>query len=367
MMPLPRLLLTIISMLLFAWVSHQGLRVTNEPPRLNVVATWQEENLIVTSVRPTGWAWMDGIRPGARIISIDGQPPTPVDDPNLTMARHIEVVYRGELRQTAIGTEQEDMAARFPASMMLAACFAIIGHLYFLVARNRAWGWLLFLLCGSASYAFTASIPAYIGTPLWSYDLLGLSVLLFFSACPVFFLGFPLNEFDIPECRRLAIAIGITTLIIGALYLYVVHYDQERYDTFRRVFQSFSLVNAIGACILGGAAFRRHRYARPEHAQALAIIGIGAVGGILPFCLFALLPAIIGGSYKVPPSLAINSLILFAFALLGATAHLETYYATERGAIEFRDDTIQRMQESERAKRQAAAANPDTEPPGTEE
>lgn len=340
MMPLPRLLLTIASALCFVWVTNQCLAGAMAPPQLNLEAAWHDGGLTVTWVRPAGQAWEEGVRPGARVISIDGQPTTRMD--NVVNAERVEVVYQGETHQTSIEPVIQALPEQLPTVLTLAGCFATLAHWYFLVAYRRSWAWLILFLCGSAAYALVTSIPTIVGTPLWGFNAVIVSLLVFCSACLLFFLGFPVNQMDTPSRKYLAITSVTTSVIMALLYLYVIQVDPVRYDLLRRWIQALQLVNVLGAGYLAVTGFMECRY-RPHLAEALGIVGIGLLLGVLPFCGLVLLPNIIAGTALLSPYLVINSIVFFALGLAISTTRLETYYAEERGALELWEETIATM------------------------
>lgn len=340
MIPFHRLLIVIASALLFVWVCAQCLAGALMPPRLNLAAAWLNGELKVLWVRPAGEAWNDGIRPGARITSVDGH--TPVPEESVIDAQRVEAVYNGEIRQTATVPTEQVLPQNIPALLTLAACFSIIEHWYFLIAYHRTWAWLVLLLCGSASYALVTSIATHSGTPLWAFSAVVLSILVFCNACLLFTLGFPVNQMEIPERKRLAITSVVTSVIIGLLYLYVVHYDTGHYDLFRRYLHAYYLVNFLGACLIGTFTFMEQRY-RPHFAEALITLGVGLGLGVIPFCALVLLPNVIAGTELLSPYFVINSIVFFAFAVAIAATRLETYYAEERGAVGLWEDTLAEM------------------------
>lgn len=361
MMPLPRLLITVASILLLIVIGRECIVGRTAQPRLNLEATWGQHGMTVTWVRPAGRAWVDGIRPGARVISIDGHPPTPAD--TVADATRVEVSYRGEIRQTALLPVEAVISERLTTLLTLAGCFAAIAHINFLIVRKRIWAWMVFIICMSAAYALIAAVPLYVGTPLWAFNLVSLSLIVFCTACLLFFLVFPVNQMEFPERKYLGIASVGTSVIFVLIYLYVVAYSQASYDLFRYCLHASYLINLTGACVLGIRSLWQCRY-QPHLARAIAIVWIGLFFGVMPFCVLVLLPGIILGRYLLSPYLVINSIALFAFALLGAVTLLETYYAEERGAVYLWEEAMAAFRAQKQLKSQA---NTNGDPPAPED
>lgn len=353
-----RLFLTTISLLLFVSTTGLCLQGMYQPATIHVRAVWQNDGFTITWVRPSSNAWIDGIRPGARITSIDEHAPARSD--SIATAQVIEALYDGKMHRTVAIPPILLITEYFPTAMTLAAWFAGTAHVYFMAARSRTWAWMVLVLCGSAAYAFATSIGTQGDSPLWAFDAVVLSILVFFSACLIFALGFPINRLGTLPGKRLALTSGITTGIIGFLYLVVVHTDQGRYESFRPVLLAIWLMNALGACLLAVRSFIWYRKT-PPLIWPLIIIGAGMLLGILPFCLLVLLPNIIWGAPLFSPYLVSNSLIFVSLGVIVAAAHLELAYSEQQGA----DDLVAAAQhvKQETARGKKFPVRPPDDPP----
>lgn len=333
-----RLVLTAVSLMLFVSTLQICMAAVYAVPRLSIRAVWENNGFTVTWVRPAGLAWMDGVRPGARISKVYGSPPQRSD--NIAKVHNIEVVDNGVTYATSTEMASPLMYAYFPPAFTVGVWFAGVGHLYFLVARHRTWGWLIFLVCVSGAYVLITLATLAGGTLLWAFDVVALGLLVFCSACLVFALGFPIDEYlTRPAGRRLVITSVASSTIIGLLYLYVVYHDVSHYDSFRPVLAASYLVNALGACLIEVRSLIQHRQV-PHIVRTITWLGIGLGLGILPFCFLVVFPTIISGTPLLPPEQVIYSLIFFSLGLIVAAAQLEVYYTEERGAYDFMETTL---------------------------
>lgn len=337
-----RLVLTAVSLMLFVSTLQICMAAVYAVPRLSIRAVWENNGFTVTWVRPASQAWIDGIRPGARISKVYGSHPQRSE--NIAKVHNLEVVDNGVTYATSTEMASLIMYAYFPPAFTVGVWFAGVGHLYFLVARHRTWGWLIFLVSVSGAYALITSAVLPGGKPLWAFDVVILGLLVFFSACLVFALGFPIDHYlTQPAGRRLVITSVATSTIIGLLYLYVVYRDVSRYDSFRPFVAAICLANAFGACLIAVRSLIQHRQV-PHIVRTITWLGIGLGLGILPFCFLVLLPNIIWGNPLLPPQQVIYSLIFFSLGLIVAAAQLEVYYTEERGAYDFMETTLRLLE-----------------------
>jgi signal transduction histidine kinase len=280
-------------------LTQASLDATERQPSLGVRLGRDGAGFVAEWVQPAGIAWDAGLRPGDRIVAVDGQPVSSTSD--LARATTVRALAPdGQERSATTETAALVSADRRARWLLTGGSWAALGCLVFLLAADRlsaavflAWG-----LSGAAT-AITA-----IATPFGSAWALGLEYLSVLAAGATLFLlslVFPVNRLRGRAGRWLAIGCLAATVILSLAYLAIVDSAPATYAGLQRA--AFTLV---GLELAGGVAglvlaFARSSPARSEARRAVGIITLGITVAVLPFVLLTLVPSILGRGYVLSP------------------------------------------------------------------
>ena len=288
-----------------------GLAALAASPRFSLeVAVPRAGQARVTWLLPGGSLWDRGVRPGDRVLALDGVPPAPAQAGTWSGRRVAIRVAAGTVLVADARALQRGHSA-WPL-VLVSPWFLLLGTLVYLRARQPGVGRATYLLFGSAACAL-ALTPATDGDqPAASAGEFAL-VLLFAAGFVRFFLTFPRPRGG-HRARAAALLLplapvpfGVAALVWPALY--------GPASLLRLALLLLALCAGVGLLI-------RELLGQRESAarEGLAIIGLGTLASVLPFVALYLLPAVLGRQQVLPPEMAVLPLVLmpasFAYAIL---------------------------------------------------
>jgi len=287
-----------------------------ESPDLGVAAVADGDQLRIARVRPAGLAWNAGIRPGDVVIAAAGPPQGDRADP-AAIAAGPSVTVRspeGVIRSASVDRlTQEDTPRGRLALLAIGWCFVAIGCAVFLLATElRAAGlFLAFALVGGVALITAAATPT---GPAWALALEFIAVAAFGTLTLLLFLAFPADRLRSRAGRWLAGGALAVFLALLVGYGATLAGDGAGYAVLQPTLHASlaaQLIGAVALLLLAG----RDAPGRREHQRALQLVSLGAVAGLLPLCLLALVPSALGYGYLVRPEAAVLSIILLPVGL----------------------------------------------------
>ena len=295
---------------------------SNNPPWLGLRLSPDGDGTTISWVQPAGWTWDAGVRPGDRLVQVDGQAPSPTVD--LDTARTVEVVSATSGRLlSAPGSETS--APHSPLEQVsfaaIATSFVLLGGLVFIVATEPLAASVMLVFCTAAAMMLVAGVGTARGSTL-ALSLEFVSLLTFTTSALWLFLAFPTNRLQGRWLRRLALASVALDVALTVGYGASVLAAPLLYELVRPLAALLWTVNLLGAtaAIVGSlvAAFRGPTWQAPERQaarRALGTVALGALAGFGPFCGLVLVPMTLGLPAIVPASVAVLSVVLLPLSL----------------------------------------------------
>jgi len=273
------------------------------PPRMMLVL-----GAPATGAARVAWVWPDstlwdrGVRPGDRVLALDGWAPTPRD---AGVWRGQRLVVRGAKGVTAV-TASELRSGHDPLPLLLLSpWFFLLGTLVVLRARQPRVGHDAYLFLVSGAYAMALAPATVADEPIAGVAEFAM-VLLFAAFFVRFFLTFPR-----PRSAQLRRAVLAPPLAVIALGVAGLAYPSLS-DIASRLRLGVLLVYLLlGAGLLASACVKERER---EPRRGLIIMGVGTVVSILPFALLYLAPTLLHR-----PALVSSEHAVFAFAILTAS------------------------------------------------
>lgn len=280
---------------------------------------------LITWVRPAGIAWVRGVRPGDRLLAVDGAAPS--------------TAWRGRwddaatlLVQRTDGHQLLEVVARevagFPDSPLIvtlsllgvAGCFMLIGVLAWREACTDHRAALFFSLC--TAIGGTLALAPATGQGL-GWALAGEYYLIL--AAPLLFVAFfsavtgagGKNTNSAGRLRLLLTGLALLTAALFAAYPFLLIVDSSAYAVVQRVGLSQMILGFLSGSVIAVTSYARQS---PEGREQLRIMVAGTALGFAPFVLLSLLPLVLGGPVTVRPEVSILAAILMplgmAYAIL---------------------------------------------------
>jgi len=268
-----------------ALVAATSVRLYAEGPDwgLQLSSASDDRTVVAATVRGHGVAWDQHIRPGDRILSIDGLDARTFVGLDLGRAEQVVVAdARGRLRTVQPPTLTEPLKVWL---LGVALLFAVLGAA---VQRWAADPWLgrIFLVFGGATALALASMPG----ALRGYALVNLlaasSATVASAAFTVVFLWFPR---PVRHARWIVTGLAAVsaTLLIPLAVLYA------RGEGEPPLLESILFI-WMGGNLIAGALLLAARAVRPANRHALAPLALGVGLGIGPLALLDALPQALG-------------------------------------------------------------------------
>ena len=287
-----------------------------EHPDLGLAVAADGDRLRVARVRPAGLAWDAGIRPGDVVVAATGAPQGARADPAAIAAAPAVTVRspEGALRSASVDRlTQEDMPLGRLALLAIGWCFVAIGCTVFLLAVElRAAGlFLAFALAGGTALITAVATPT---GPAWALAVEFVAVAAFGLLTVLLFLAFPADRLRSRVDRGLAGGALAVFLALLVGYAATLAGDGAGYAALQPALHASltaELIGAVALLLLAG----RDVPGRREHRRALQLVSLGAVAGLLPFCLLTLAPSALGYGYLLRPEVAVLSIVLLPAGL----------------------------------------------------
>lgn len=319
------------TMVILSGLAAACLTETRRPVRLGLDAAETGNQLVVSRVQPAGWGWDAGIRPGDLVIATDGRI---VDRQVLpvTVARAREVEVRstsGTTITATVASAESVTPVRYRWSFLaLATFFALIGAVVFLVAEERRAAWIFFGFATAWATTMLAAIAIPVGRG-WSLGLEYGAVVASGTTTLLLALIFPEDRLVTRGGRAAALVAILIALGLLAAYGWVLAFDTAFYTVVQPLMFLYLAGMFIAATITLIFAFARIPRRQRGRWRGVGLVLLGAVLGLLPFCLLALLPGALGQGYLAPPDITIMS-IIFLPLTLGAALLSRQFLAIAR-------------------------------------
>lgn len=286
-----------------------GIVAALAPARLTLALATPYGGPTVGWVRPDSNLWNAGVRPGDRVLLLDGRVPTP-RDAGLWAGERLAVRAPDGRTLTVRAAEVSRGRDALPL-LLLSPMFFLLGTLVVLRAPHPRAGRATYALFGSAAYAL-ALAPAADADELPASLVEFVLVPLFAAFFLHFFLIYPT-----PHDARLRHAALAAPLAVGALYLSALAWP-ALVDLAVRL----RLLTVL-ACLLLGVGLVVYglvRAPKREGRRGLAIISAGTAVSILPFVALYLAPTVLHHAALASPEHAALGLavlpVSFAYAIL---------------------------------------------------
>lgn len=292
-----------------AILTEVSLAETARRPILGVRATGVGNHLVIAWVQPAGWAWDAGVRPGDTLVAIDERAIVPGTDPGeVATAGSIGVRSAdGTIATASVAVVDGLATVRYrPSFLAIAACFAVVGGLVFLLAEDllAAGVFLGFAVAWATTLITAVAIPF---GRTWANGVEFAAVVGFGIATLLLFLTFPVDRLRTRAGRFVASGAGAVGVAFIATYWGIVVTNTAAYAVLQSAVLATLALELLGASALVALPFVRPPADRRDSRPVLGVVALGALVGLLPFCLLALLPRVLGSGYFVPPDIAILS------------------------------------------------------------
>lgn len=297
--------------LLYAAALVLALTSLLAPARLSLsLAGHPPETVRVAWLLPGGTLWERGVRPGDAVLALDGRAPGPQ---RLGTWHGTLVVARTATGNivAADARAMKDVGEVWPL-LLLSPWFQLLGTLIVARAIERSVGYTAFALFAGAAFALAFGAAADRDQPLAALGEC-IALPLFAAAFARFFLTFPI----VRGGRRLRwgiLALPLLALVLGPASL--------RWPALYGAAEAVRSALLFCYLLLGAGLLVAAFFAAPAPAtrRGLAIMCLSTVGGVLPFIVAYLVPALLGQPSLVSPEQAILALALlpagFAYAIL---------------------------------------------------
>jgi signal transduction histidine kinase len=287
-------------------------------PRLGVRAESDGQQIRISWVQPAGLAWDAGVRPGDRLLTLDGYPAADGNTSETDTAQSVEVENpSGTVIRAAVSREssQRTSQQRF-LFLPIAAGFVLLGTAVFVLAADQrsAVAFLAFASTGAVMLIAAVATPFGAG---WALALTYVGLLCFSCSTFLLFLAFPVDRLARRSGR---VAAGLSIAVKVALivwYPWAVTVDPTSYETIKRIGFAAMALDFVGTAFLVGTAYR-DRMARRETRRALSLMLIGVVVGLMPFSVLGLGAYLVGFGYLVPPHLGILTIAVLPIVIAAA-------------------------------------------------
>ncbi|HEV8201188.1 MAG TPA: sensor histidine kinase [Candidatus Polarisedimenticolia bacterium] len=301
-----------MAFLLAAGASHRAVR---QPADLGLRLEPCAVGTCVDWVMPAGYGWHRGVRPGMRVLSVDGGPP-----PRLTEGRF--ATAGGTVLSATVAPAVSPSIQAEMAMTLVGLAFALLAAAV-LVRRPAAPVARLFALFGGLAAVTLAVAPAAGGPhPPWALVVQFVSLLALAAALPSFAVAFvgrgPRRGAALTALRLHRLAAGV----ILAGYLIALVYRPATYGAVRVAFGLFLALSILAAIALF-AVRAAGSHDLPGVADARLALG-GIACGALPFVVLTLVPSTLGYRELVPWSVSacLSGIIPAAFAYAILRHHL---------------------------------------------
>jgi len=315
---------------LVIWLAQASMART-ERPWLGVSVATDAEELVVRWVQPGGWAWDSGVRPGDRVVGINGHGVAgPSDAALLADAQSVDVRTPSGALLSAPG-----MTEAFPDSDLLrlaflltAGCFLLVGGVIYVIAAERHTATLMLAHAASGAVLLSAAFATRSGAS-WALAVAYSGLVSFGGSTLLLALVFPIDRLRTAAGRGVLVTCVGVHLALMVAYAFVLLDDSAAYEQLQKVCFLILAVDFVGAVSLLLAGAWATPVGRRERRQVLTLIVLGMVAGCLPFALLSLLPLALGLGAIVPAHFAVTTMVL-APASFGVAILSRQFFGIER-------------------------------------
>ena len=262
---------------------------------------------LVTWVQPASIGWDNHLRPGAIVLSADGQPVTVADDPSTI--EHAGIITF----ESSTGTHTASALGNTPTStpeqialLLTAACFALVGVGVFVLSNDVIAANVMLVNGTLGAILFEQLAPGAAADP-FHVTTLYLSSVTFAASVLLLAWVFPINWLVTRQGRMLATLsmLPAAGLIIG--FMLAVNVNVWIYEWLRNLSYLFHTAYMVGAIGLILFALLRASPEQRAARRAMGIVGLGMAVAVAPFVVLLVIPHFLG----------VRNLAPFAYATLG--------------------------------------------------
>lgn len=295
-----------------------SLAMAEQPPALGVRARQAGEGLIVSWVQPGGLAWDVGVRPGDRIIAVDGRPVVATDTPS-TVASASQIMTEssdGLIRTVPSRVLEPLTLSRLHrlAFIAIAASFSVVGVLIYVLAGDAIVGAIAlgFSVAGAVLFFSLSAVPS--GAD-WAVMACHAAALAFAAGALLLFLAFPVDRLRTPRGRWLATGCLSVTTVLLAAYGWTYFFRPAAYEVLRPVTYAALISEMVGAGALLVAGLLATPAERRDIAAPLSVVTVGAFVALAPPVCLILVPSLLDIGSIVRPEIALLSLMALPASL----------------------------------------------------
>ncbi|HEY3061023.1 MAG TPA: ATP-binding protein [Chloroflexota bacterium] len=325
-----RWVIVALAISLVLWLAQASL-ARQEQPWLGLSAAMDTDELIVGWVQPGGWAWDSGVRPGDRVLGIDGRLVAGPGDAGLLInAQSVEVRSPSGAIVSAPAMTQAfpDSDLLRLAFLLTAGSFLLVGGVIYVIAAERRAATLVLAHAASGAVLLSAGFATRSGAS-WALAVVYIGLVSFGGSTLLLALVFPIDRLRAAAGRGVLVTCMGVHLALIAAYGYVLLDDSAAYEQLLKVCFLILAVDLVGAVSLLVAGMWATPVGRRARRQLLTLIVLGMVAGCLPFALLSLLPFALGLGSIVPAYFAVTTMVL-APASFGVAILSRQFFGIER-------------------------------------
>ncbi len=262
---------------------------------------------VVTWVQPASIGWDNHLRPGAIVLTANGQPVTAAGDHSAIEHAPVVTFESSDGIQTASALGNTPTSTLEQIALLLtAASFAFVGVGVFVLSNDAIAANVMLVNGIVGAIVFEQLAPGASADP-FNVTTLYLSTVAFGASLLLLAWVFPINWLVTPRGRLLATATMLPAagLMIGFMLAATV--DASIYEWLRGLSYLIHTANLLGA--IGLVLFALVRVSPEQRAarRALGVVGLGMIAAITPYVVLLVIPHFLG----------VRNLTPFAFATLG--------------------------------------------------
>src|SRR5579884_398707 len=324
----------LVVLALLAALAELALLEAGRPRTLGIRAETRTDGVYVTYALPAGWAWDCGLRPGDRLLQIDGRPAEALPESAVNAATAVRFAKpSGQLATGCASRNMPDTDARRAAFLFIAGVFVMVGAVVAVLVEDVGLGLSAFAWSFFTALALVMPVGQVSGRS-WAVVLENLALIGFGASTLTLFARFPAQPLPKGLSRGLLPAFLAWHGAIAIFYLHAVALRSEEYEWVQPMLH-LTLAGDMALAIVSVAtpvavAAVRRRTLPPANAVLL----IGVTAGLAPFMLLSLVPHSLGIGYLAAPDTTILSLVLLPLSLAATMGRLFTIHSwLRRGLI----------------------------------